>query len=251
MRDLDAQQYEARKQVYLAIVDLTAQFGQTLNQIGTQMMQAAQGRDKKQFENAKKMAIAGIAIEKAAAILSIIANTGIANAKAVAAFPITFGQPWVTVNTVSAGLSIAAVIAGAVQSISQLNSQNFEPAGGSASTSGSGGAGGNNMGRGYSDGGLVKGPGTSKSDSIPARLSNGEAVMTSGAVTMFAPMLSMMNQMGGGTSFAPNALTVRPDNPKTKNPAQEQSLIVKTYVVENDMTNLQQRQARLKDLSTL
>jgi hypothetical protein len=248
MRDLDAQQYEAKKQVYLAIVDLTAQFGQVLNQIGTQMMEAAQGRDKQQFENAKKMAIAGIAIEKAAAILSIIANTGIANAKAVAAFPITFGQPWVTINTISAGLSIAAIIAGAVQSISQLNSQNFEPSSGSGS---SGGLGGNGMGRGYSDGGLVKGPGTSKSDSIPARLSNGEAVMTSGAVTMFGPMLSMMNQMGGGTSFAPNALTVRPDNPKTNNPAQEQSLIVKTYVVENDMTTIQQRQARLKDLSTL
>ena len=248
MRDLDAQQYEAKKQVYLAIVDLTAQFGQTLNQIGTLMMDQAQGRDKKQFENAKKMAIAGIAIEKAAAILSIIANTGIANAKAVAAFPITFGQPWVTINTVSAGLSIAAIIAGAVSSISQLNSQNFEPSGGSGSSSGSGG---NGMGRGYADGGLVKGPGTSKSDSIPARLSNGEAVMTSGAVTMFGPMLSMMNQMGGGTSFAPNALTVRPDNPKTNNPAQEQSLIVKTYVVENEMTSIQQRQARLKDLSTL
>ena len=107
------------------------------------------------------------------------------------------------------------------------------------------------MGRGYADGGIVKGPGTSKSDSIPARLSNGEAVMTSGAVTMFGPMLSMMNQMGGGTSFAPNALTVRPDNPKTNNPAQEQSLIVKTYVVENEMTSIQQRQSRLKDLSTL
>ena len=248
MRDLDAQQYEAKKQVYLAIVDLTAQFGQTLNQIGTLMMDQAQGRDKKQFENAKKMAIAGIAIEKAAAILSIIANTGIANAKAVAAFPITFGQPWVTINTISAGLSIAAIIAGAVSSISQLNSQQFEPSAGSGSSAGSGG---NGMGRGYADGGIVKGPGTSKSDSIPARLSNGEAVMTSGAVTMFGPMLSMMNQMGGGTSFAPNSLTVRPDNPKTNNPAQEQSLIVKTYVVENEMTSIQQRQSRLKDLSTL
>jgi hypothetical protein len=248
MRDIDAQQYEAKKQVYLAIIDLTAQFGQTLNQIGNVMMEQAQGRDKKQFDNAKAVAIAGIGIEKAAALLSILANTKIANAKAIAAFPLTFGQPWVAINTISGILSAASIIAGAVSSISQINSQQFQAK--ETSTSG-GGSGGNGMGRGYADGGIIKGPGTSKSDSIPARLSNGEAVMTSGAVTMFGPMLSMMNQMGGGTSFAPNALTVRPDNPKTNNPAQEQSLIVKTYVVENEMTSIQQRQSRLKDLSTL
>ena len=249
MRDIDAQQYEAKRQVYLAIVDLTAQFGQLLSQIGNAMINDAQGRDKRQFENAKKFAIASLAIEKSAALLSIIANTGIANAKAVAAFPLTFGQPWVAINTISGALSAASIIAGFFIQKASIEGQQFTPKEGSGS--GSGGAGGNNMGRGYSDGGLVKGPGTSKSDSIPARLSNGEAVMTSGAVTMFAPMLSMMNQMGGGTSFAPNALTVRPDNPKTSKPAQEQSLIVKTYVVENDMTTIQQRQARLKDLSTL
>jgi hypothetical protein len=32
---------------------------------------------------------------------------------------------------------------------------------------------------------------------------------------------------------------------------EQQPLIIKTYVVENEMTNSQQRQARLKDLSTL
>ena len=119
-------------------------------------------------------------------------------------------------------------------------------------SSSGGGEGGNKMGRGYADGGIVRGPGTSKSDSIPARLSNGEAVMTSGAVTMFAPMLSMMNQMGGGTSFASGLNVTSPDNPTRTNPAMEQQpLIIKTYVVENEMTSSQQRQARLKDLSTL
>ena len=250
MRDLGAQEFEAKKQEYLAIVQLTAQFGSVLNQIGNQMMQAAQGRNKQQFEAGKKMAIAGVAIEKAAAVLSIISNTAIANAKAVAAFPLTFGQPWVAINTVSAGLSIAATVAGAVQAIGQINSTQFD----SGDTAGGAGSGksGNGMGRGYSQGGLVEGPGTSKSDSIPARLSNGEAVMTSGAVTMFAPMLSMMNQMGGGKPFSINAMTTSADNPITNNPGREQSpIIVKTYVVENEMTNSQERQARLKDLSTL
>lgn len=243
MRDIDAQQYEARKQVYLAILDLTAQFGQTLNQIGVQMMDEAQGRDKKQFENAKKMAIAGIAIEKAAAVLSIIANTGIANAKAVAAFPITFGQPWVTINTISAGLSIASVVAGAVQAIGQLNSQNFEPKGGTQ---------GKGLVRGMADGGIVKGPGGPKSDSVPTNLSNGEAVMTAASVTMFAPMLSMMNQMGGGVAFSNDLKVTSPDNPNRTNPAMQQlPLIMKTYVVERELTSSQEKQARLKELSTL
>jgi hypothetical protein len=80
----------------------------------------------------------------------------------------------------------------------------------------------------------------------------GEAIMTRGAVTMFAPMLSMMNQMGGGVSFSSNLSTARPDMPLVSNPSQEQQpLIVKTYVVENEMTSTQQKQARLKDLSTL
>lgn len=50
----------------------------------------------------------------------------------------------------------------------------------------------------FATGGLVTGPGTGTSDSIPAQLSNGEAVMTARATSMFAPLLSSFNQMGGG-----------------------------------------------------
>ncbi len=50
----------------------------------------------------------------------------------------------------------------------------------------------------FSDGGLVTGEGTGTSDSIPARLSNGESVMTAKATSMFSPLLSAFNQMGGG-----------------------------------------------------
>ena len=55
--------------------------------------------------------------QQAAAVGQIIFNTGIANAKAVAASPLTFGQPWVTANSVTAGASIAAVVA---QSIAEF-----------------------------------------------------------------------------------------------------------------------------------
>lgn len=69
--------------------------------------------------NIKELAIAGIILEKVAAISQIISNTGEANAKAVATSPLTFGQPWVAVNTASAAFSIASVIAGASQALSE------------------------------------------------------------------------------------------------------------------------------------
>lgn len=53
----------------------------------------------------------------------------------------------------------------------------------------------------FASGGLVTGPGSGTSDSIPAQLSNGESVMTAKATSMFAPLLSAINQAGGGVGF--------------------------------------------------
>ena len=50
----------------------------------------------------------------------------------------------------------------------------------------------------FASGGYVSGAGTGTSDSISARLSNGESVMTANATSMFAPALSAFNQLGGG-----------------------------------------------------
>jgi hypothetical protein len=245
-KEIGAAEIENRKSIEIAKYQIVAQFGQLLANIADQMMNAAQGRDKAQFESAKKLAKAAVIIERAAAIAQIIASTGIANAKAVAASPLTFGQPWVTINTISAALSIAGVIASGIQQLGQINSTEFQET--KPSTSGGGG---NGLGRGYADGGLIKGKRHAQGGTI-IEAEDGEAVMTRGAVTMFAPMLSMMNQAGGGTSFAPNLLVTRPDNPMVKNPVLEsQTQIIKTYVVENELTSSQQRQARLKDLSTL
>lgn len=56
----------------------------------------------------------------------------------------------------------------------------------------------------FAVGGLVRGKGTGKSDSIPARLSNGESVMTAKATSMFSPLLSTFNQLGGGVPITIN-----------------------------------------------
>ena len=96
----------AKQEINMAYLQLFEQFGNTLSQLA--------GKN-------KALAIAGIIISQAASIGQIVANTGIANAKAVAASPVTFGQPWVAINTISAGLSIASTIASAVKSIQQIN----------------------------------------------------------------------------------------------------------------------------------
>lgn len=56
----------------------------------------------------------------------------------------------------------------------------------------------------FAKGGLVTGPGSDTSDSIPAHLSNGESVLTASATRMFAPALSAFNQIGGGVPIINN-----------------------------------------------
>ena len=56
--------------------------------------------------------------QQAAAVGQIIFNTAIANSKAVAEFPLTAGQPWVTINTISEVVSIAAVLAQTIKGFS-------------------------------------------------------------------------------------------------------------------------------------
>lgn len=50
----------------------------------------------------------------------------------------------------------------------------------------------------FAQGGYVQGAGTGTSDSIAARLSNGESVINANSTAMFSPLLSAFNQLGGG-----------------------------------------------------
>jgi hypothetical protein len=89
-----------------AKINLAATIGNTLSQLAG--------------EN-KALAIAAVVIEKAAAIAGIISNTAIANAKAVAASPLTLGMPWVGINTatgIAAGVGVAAQAATSISQIS-------------------------------------------------------------------------------------------------------------------------------------
>jgi len=57
-------------------------------------------------------------MQQAAAIAQVVFNTAIANSKAVAISPITGGMPWVAINTASAAVSIAGIVAQTISSFS-------------------------------------------------------------------------------------------------------------------------------------
>lgn len=123
-----------------------------------------------------------VAFQKVATIAQIAINTalGIANAVAQGA-----GMPFPS-NLAAIASGIAAVVSGIVaakQALSQAQDVKAPE---------------------FATGGLVTGPGTGISDDIPAMLSNGESVMTARATDMFAPLLSTLNQAGGGVPIAMN-----------------------------------------------
>ena len=106
-------------------LDLAGQFGSVLQQIA--------GKN-------KALAIAGVVVEQAASIGRIISNTAVANAKAAAASPLTAGQPFVAINSISAGLSIASSVAAGLKAVQQINSAQPGGGGGASPVSGGGAA---------------------------------------------------------------------------------------------------------------
>lgn len=113
-------------------------------------------------------------LSKTLALASVAINTGVAISKAIAA---AAGNPLGFV--LIAGI-ISQVLSAMATATSIIKSAKF------------------------AKGGLVTGKGTGTSDSIPARLSNGESVMTAKATSMFSPLLSTFNQLGGGVPITVN-----------------------------------------------
>lgn len=108
-------------------------------------------------------------LSKTLALAEIAINTGSAIAKMVSA---EAGKGIFGLATMASG--IATILSNIASAISIVKSAKF------------------------ATGGLVTGPGSGTSDSVPAQLSNGESVLTASATSMFAPLLSAFNQMGGG-----------------------------------------------------
>lgn len=115
---------------------------------------------------------AAVALAKMLAVAEVAITQGVAIAHAVktaTASSATWVDMLAAIGTVIAG--VTAVMGTAMKSIKSAK---------------------------FAQGGAVTGPGSGTSDSIPASLSNGESVMTAAATSMFAPILSSFNILGGG-----------------------------------------------------
>lgn len=117
-------------------------------------------------KQSKAMAVAS----KVLAFGQIATSQGVAIAKGIAQaqsvpFPANIG---------AIATTIASILAGITQAISAVNSAKF------------------------ATGGYVSGAGTATSDSIHARLSNGESVVNANSTAMFSGLLSSLNMLGGG-----------------------------------------------------
>jgi len=110
--------------------------------------------------------------------------------------------------------------------------------------------------RGLAMGGYVSGAGTSTSDSIPALLSNGESVINAASTKMFMPLLSTINQIGGGRQFASGGVSSSEFAQSSAMTSLTDAIFaqqqpIKTYVVSSDMTNQQMMDRTIKMRSTI
>lgn len=109
-----------------------------------------------------------------------LAEIGINTAKALSAGVASAQSVGFPANIAAVATTVSTILANVAKAKKALSSQKTEKA------------------PKFATGGLVVGEGSGTSDSINARLSNGESVITALGTQMFGPMLSAFNQIGGG-----------------------------------------------------
>jgi uncharacterized protein YukE len=242
--ELDA--IDARANILLGYADLVGQVGSIISGLA--------GKN-------KGVAIAGVIIEQGAALAKVLIGRSAAIASATAAAAPFLANPITAVSAqalltktilqanLSAAISAAGIVAGAAKGIADINSANTSEGGGGGNTGGGSGEQPRKLAR----GGVVTGPGSSTSDSIPAMLSTGESVINAASTAMFAPLLSTINQMGGGARFADGGIAPYSSIDRSEPFAsfQSEQPMIKTYVVASDMTSQQQLDRNSKNRSTL
>ena len=175
-RQLEAEQayVDAKEEISNREIDIQQKKAQALSAVASglsSMLEAAGEQSRDALIASKVLAIASVAIQQ-----------GVAIANAVKTATSSSFTIWdMIANIATAVTTVVTTMASAIKSI---KSAKFA-------------TGGIFNGDGY-----VSGPGSGTSDSINARLSNGESVITARATSMFAPLLSAMNVAGGGVPIS-------------------------------------------------
>lgn len=138
------------------------------------LTEAEYNRDSLKLEKQKEKDQAKIEREKAireraSKVFSVITDTSMGIVKAVAASPITGGLPWSAIVAATGALNLATILSEPLPKAAR--------------------------------GGLIQGPLHSQGGTV-IEAEGGEAVMSRRAVSMFGPVLSALNVLGGGVPFA-------------------------------------------------
>lgn len=141
----------------------------------------------------KSLAIAGVLKDGAKATAAITSATGIANAEAIAASPLTAGQPWVGINTANMTASLAATKTATALSIGTIAATSIGEA---ASFNEGGETGFGDLGFGSNAGGFIRGVVEEGEYVIPKYLRNDPIV------AQFLPIIEAKRNGKDTNSFA-------------------------------------------------
>jgi len=142
-------------------------------------------------------------------------------------------------GSIAKGIQIAAVLATGLKSVSTIKGVNTSVPPTKAA-----------------QGGLITGVGSGTLDNIPVMVSNGESIINANSTRMFSPLLSAINEMGGGKRFGVGGVTGV--DTQTSSALSLSSSIsglldkpIKTYVVSSEVSSTQALDRQIKNRSTI
>ena len=142
-------------------------------------------------------------------------------------------------GSIAKGIQIAAVLATGLKSVSTIKGVNTSVPPTKAA-----------------QGGLITGVGSGTLDNIPVMVSNGESIINANSTRMFSPLLSAINEMGGGKRFGVGG--VAGVDTQTSSALSLSSSIsglldkpIKTYVVSSEVSSTQALDRQIKNRSTI
>lgn len=212
-RQLEAEEARAKEERIAYAEETALAFAAATGSIAD-MLATIGAENKELTKMARVIALAQIAIEQGVAIASAIRTATQSSAT------------WVDMLAAVA-TTVGAVTAVMTQAIASVKSAKF------------------------ASGGYVSGPGTGTSDSIPAMLSNGESVMNARTTSMFSPLLSSLNQAGGGVAFNPASGGSRQGFEFLAAAVAAGMKDVDLHVGVDEVTRVQKRVADINDISSI
>jgi len=234
-KELKKQELAAVGQTISATLDAFANLGNAIASTYDEEAKTSQAA----FEKRKKLQLATAVASAASGLVQILTQ------------PSTLPSPfdWIVKGINAVALGVATKV-----NIDKIKATKFE----APDSGGTGGAAPYSVTANRASGGIVTGAGTSTSDSINARLSNGEYVVNARATSAFLPLLNSINDAGLQPRFAAGGLYTGQDSgnfaAENITRAIQDSIIdrpMRTYVVGTDMSNQQQFDRTIKSRSVI